>query len=260
MHTLSKAKLRLFRSLHAKKKRYKEGLFLVEGEKVVFEALTSPLDPMGVILRTDVVPLYEDRLSTLTSCPVWEVSDQEFSQLTTLENSEGIVGVLPLLEEKEVSDLPPGRGIVLDGLQDPGNVGTIFRIADWFGLPQILLTTGTVDIHNPKTVRASMGAIFRVSIGTIKNKVKLLESQAHRVWVADMVGESLPSISFSGEDYLWLGNESNGIDPIFDTLAEVKRVHIPGGGKAESLNVSIAAGILVYEMIKNTKGTHEKRT
>ena len=251
MQALSKAKLRLFRSLHAKKKRYKEGLFLVEGEKVVFEALSSSLHPIGVILREDVVETFDARLAALASCPVWVASEPEFAQLTSLENSEGIVGILPLLEEKEVLELPPGPGIVLDALQDPGNVGTIFRIADWFGLPQVLLTTGTVDIHNPKTVRASMGAIFRISIGRIKDKAQLLEHQPHRVWVADMKGESLPSINFSKEDYLWLGNESNGIDPIFDTLGKVKRVHIPGGGGAESLNVSIAAGILVYEMMKS---------
>ena len=251
MQALSKAKLRLFRSLHLKKKRYREGLFLVEGEKVVFEALSSSLNPMGIILREDVVHAFATRLATLSTSPVWIASEVEFAQLTTLDNSEGIIGVLPLLEEKVVSVLPPGPGLILDGLQDPGNVGTIFRIADWFGLPQVLLTAGTVDIHNPKTVRASMGAIFRISIGTIEDKELFLGQQAHRVWVADMKGELLPRVKFSKGDYLWLGNEANGIDPIIDTLDDIKRVHIPGGGEAESLNVSIAAGILVYEMMKS---------
>lgn len=250
MQALSKAKLRLFRSLHAKKKRYKEGLFLIEGEKIVFEALSSSLVPFGIILREDVVETFEARLSSTPSCPIWVASRPDFGQLTTLENSDGILGIMPLLEVNEIQVLPSGPGLVLDGLQDPGNVGTILRVADWFGLSQVLLTPGTVDVYNPKTVRASMGAIFRVSMGMISHKKMLLEADGSRIWVADMKGVPVHAVNFSREDYLWLGNEANGLDPIVDSLTELNRVHIPGEGKAESLNVSIAAGILVYEMMK----------
>ena len=249
MQALSKAKLRLFRSLRGKKHRHKEGLFLVEGEKLVREAIHSDFELEGCVLREDV---WEDHFDSLTidrpSIPIWKAAPEEYSEMSTLETSEGIIAVVRLPKRKTTALLPEGPGFILDSLQDPGNVGTILRVADWFGMPHVLYTSGTVDLWNPKTLRASMGAIFRVKTYKIERIEEFVSQFAERIWLADMEGLPLSGSNLKGTDYFLLGNEAQGISSNFKEHPHLRKVQIPGSGGGESLNVSVAAGILAYEL------------
>ncbi|MEM6628168.1 MAG: RNA methyltransferase [Bacteroidota bacterium] len=255
MQALSKAKLRLFRSLRGKKQRQKERLFTVEGEKLVQEALNSQFEVKGVVLREDVQERYlKDLLfqeSQIQNLPLWLTSSKDYREISTLENSEGILAVIRLPKEELRDTLPVGPGFILDTLQDPGNVGTILRIADWFGMPNVLFTQGTVDLWNPKTLRASMGAIFRIKPYRIKNEREFILRFASRIWLADMEGVPLPKSQMKWEDFILLGNEAQGLSPHMKEDLAHRRVSIPGFGGAESLNVSVAAGILAYELCRD---------
>ena len=249
MQALSKAKLRLFRSLRGKKHRYKEGLFLVEGKKLVREAQKSRFYIEGYVVREDV---YEDHYHFLYTAephtPIWKAAPAEYSEISSLETSEGVLAVIKLPGQSVLNSLPEGPGFILDSLQDPGNVGTILRIADWFGMPQVLYTSGTVDLWNPKTLRASMGAIFRVQTSKIEGIEGLLARFTNRIWLADMEGLPLSDSDLGPEDYFLLGNEAQGISKSFRNHGQLRKLCIPGSGGAESLNVSVAAGILAYEL------------
>ena len=257
MQALSKAKLRLFRSLKSKKKRYEESLFVAEGEKLTFEAFKSAFSVQGLVVREDVIDKYQPRISPL-SVPVWKASSIDFSQISSLDNPEGIMAIVSLPKVSQFTQIPPGPGIILGGIQDPGNAGTILRIAGWFGLKRVLYTPGTVDLYNPKTLRASMGAVFHVPTAMISLEVEAWNAYISQLWLADMEGIPVRDAQFTGEDYLLLGNEAHGIDSRFAQIPGIRKVHIPGSGLAESLNVSVAAGILAYEMMGKLKMINEK--
>ena len=133
-------------------------------------------------------------------------------------------------------------------MQDPGNLGTLIRTADWLGFRSIVCSKGSVDVLNPKVLRSSMGSIFRVSVYYRANLTADIEAAASRCWAADMDGQALQEVSFGAKDYIVLGNEANGLSPDLRTPSGLRRLHIPGKGGAESLNVAIAGAMIGWQM------------
>ena len=165
----------------------------------------------------------------------------EFNELSELKNPEGVLAVVAQAENTELQSV---ASVVLEDIQDPGNLGTILRMADWWGFKQIICTKGSVDCYHSKTLRASMGAIFRVNVVYLEDILSLLKIKKEEVVIADLSEQSISSTALSKKNYFVFGNEANGISASirsegFEVFSLEKK------GEAESLNVAMACmGIL----------------
>jgi len=226
--------------LDKKKFRQKYNLFLVEGNKTITELFKSNFK-IKEIFSTD--PQKLDR----GDVPLTHISDNELKKISFLQNPKDSVAVCYLNEEKKLDD--GNLQLVLDGIQDPGNMGTIIRLADWFGIEQIICSKDTVDFYNPKVIMASMGSFTRVNI--VYTDLTEYLSQTENVNIGtDMEGENIYSFRKPEKMNLILGNEGNGMRPETERLLE-KSVMIPRFGQSqstESLNVSMAAGIILGQL------------
>lgn len=230
-------------------------MFLVEGIKLAEELLRSDWEVQAWILQASQRDKYERFISLCDSEKVFFAEDAEFSELSEQVHPEGIIGVVGfnpahILWGLSESGRPHGPGLILDRVQDPGNLGTIIRTADWFGIHDLYCSTGTADWANPKALRAAMGSVFRVRIHILDHLEGLLALLGERVWVADLAGKPLQSVQLRADDYILLGNEAQGIDAALIDRFNVQRLTIEGKGGAESLNVGIAAAILCYHLSK----------
>ena len=239
---MSQSKAKLFASLLHKKYRYKEGLFLAEGEKCVQEAHLAGWSCVAVIQREDSF-LPED---FFPAAPRYTATAEQFGRLTDQVQPEGLLAVLVLPGLPKEETPVEGPALLLDGLQDPGNVGAIFRVADWFGRRKIILGPGTVDPFHPKVVRSSMGSIFRMSLSQADNQELLAEQVRGTIWLADLEGETLGEAVPAPGDLLVIGNEARGLSSAWQAVPAARRIRIPGGGQTESLNAAVACGILLY--------------
>lgn len=228
--------IKMLRSLHTKKGRQRHRGFLVEGEKMVAEALRDCPRRIRRIYQADSFPVpFQTDIST------WNVADSLMERISSHTTPQGILAVV----DRADADWEPGDGVlVLDGVQDPGNVGTLIRAAEAFGFAVLLLPTCT-DPYGPKSVQASMGSILRVPVteGSLSDLLKL--KRTHRLLGAALGGKIPAEVSFSKPLALVLGSESHGLSK--DVTAHLhETVELPMKGKTESLNVGIAGGILMY--------------
>lgn len=253
MQKLSKAKLTFFSSLQLKKYRYGNRLFPVEGRKMVQEALREGWTPEAVIVEESraesLLPLLEKLPPTLLQL----CTAKEFAKLSSHESPEGIMAILPFPQENfcqslPQATLPAGKGLLLEQIQDPGNLGALLRSADWFGIRYLWCSEGCADALNAKSLRSSMGAIFRVQLQYVSNWQELIAAQAPRIWAADMQGTALPDAALGPDSWILLGNEANGLRAATRETPGLRRLRIPGEGGAESLNVAVAGGILCYAL------------
>lgn len=215
-------------------------MFLVEGNKIICELFNSNIK-VKEILSTD--PQKLDR----TDIPITHISENELKKISFLKTPKDSVAVCYLAEEEPWTDKK--IQLVLDGIQDPGNLGTIIRLADWFGIEQIICSEDTVDVYNPKVIQATMGSFTRVNM-VYTDLVGYL-SQTENINVGtDMDGENIYTFEKPEKINLILGNEGNGMRPETESLLQ-KCISIPRFGKSqstESLNVSMAAGIILGQL------------
>lgn len=244
MSGLSKNKIKWIRSLHQKKHRDELGLFIVEGEKMVSEALEFAYNSIEFIAHTADFNIKHLKAECI------EISEHELEQITTLKTPNKAFAIL----RKKINEQFPfssGLIIALDGVQDPGNFGTILRIADWFGINHIVCSKNTVECFNPKVVQSSMGAIFRVQIQYVELKEWLTKIEVP-IYGALLEGQNIYLKKELPTGILLMGNEGKGIsDDILPFITDP--ISIPRFGQAESLNVSIATGILVSEFMRRSK-------
>ncbi len=255
MISLSKAKLAFFRSLLEKKYRHAEGMFLVEGIKMFQEAYYSTFEIVAVVVLQEQREKIQSIFPIDITFPIFCAENATFKQMATLNSPEGIITVIrfpkndyfgKILTEVPADFLSNGHSFLLENIQDPGNVGTILRIADWFGIKQVICTEGTADVLNPKTLRSSMGAIFRVKTAYLKSLSPTFFAHSPQLYAADMQGTAIQSTPFSPNACIVLGNEANGVSA--EILASAQAFTIPKIGGAESLNVGVAAGIIAYQL------------
>ncbi|KXH78267.1 TrmH family RNA methyltransferase [Chryseobacterium kwangjuense] len=232
--------IKILQSLDKKKFRQKYNLFLVEGNKIICELSESNFK-VKEIFSTD--PQKLDR----TDAPVIQITENELRKISFLKTPKDSVAVCYLAEEKKMQD--KDVQLVLDGIQDPGNLGTIIRLADWFGIEQIICSEDTVDFYNPKVIQATMGSFTRVNM-VYTNLVDYLSKTENINIGTDMEGENLYTFQKPEKLNLILGNEGNGMRPETEKLLE-QCITIPRFGKSqstESLNVSMAAGIILGQL------------
>lgn len=241
-------------SLHLKKFRQKYRNFLVEGEKMVKELLTQQRIAVVTIYGTErwaaqnaalIQPFY-DKFNTTT--------EVELKKIGTLTTPNQVLAVAMIPEQAILSSIDPNElTLYLDGIQDPGNMGTILRIADWFGIRHVCCSDDTVDAFSPKVVQSGMGACFRVGIleGIILSDIIKIHPDTSVIG-AVMNGQNIFSAALSGSGILVIGNEGKGIRPENESLLTHK-ITIPSGAEngAESLNAGVATGILVAELLRN---------
>ena len=251
----------LIRDLHRRRGRERRGLALAEGIRLVEEALATAITVRGAAVSPALEATIRGKALKAAllgkGVRVEEVSDKELDELTDTEHPQGIVAVI---EPKQwtladIRLLPGGTILVLDGVQDPGNVGTMLRTAQGFGAAGLVALKGTADLTNPKVIRGGMGASFRLPAvpATPEELVAWARLQRGQIWVADVKGETpghLPQRTPQRPPILLVvGNEGAGVSPIMDAAAD-RRIGISLAPGAESLNVAVAAGILLHEVTR----------
>ncbi len=218
-------------------------MFLVESNKIIHELPKSKFNIIEVFSRNPSLLDLEDVVIT-------EISEQELKKISFLQNPKDSLALCELKNDAKTSN--SGIQLILDGIQDPGNLGTIIRLADWFGIEQIICSLDTVDVFNPKVIQATMGSFLRVNV-VYTPLIPYLEQYPHPILGTDMQGESIYKKQFPDEFSLVLGNEGNGMRPdVENVLTEV--VSIPRFGKqkaTESLNVSMATSIILGQIFSD---------
>ena len=243
---LSKARTAYLVSLHQKKFRQKYRNFLAEGGKIVAEILSQDkFRAEGLYALPEWLEKNSALLHRWPDLAPVAVSEAEMSKISALSTPSEALAVLhdPGLEMPDL--LPADRFcLVLDGIRDPGNLGTLLRIADWFGLEWVFCSPDCADVRNPKTVQASMGSFLRVGTAETDLSDLFARHPAMPVYGALLEGTPLPECRFEQGGFLLIGSESHGIRPEL-LPAVTHRVTIPRYGGAESLNAAVAAGILL---------------
>jgi len=245
---ITKNRIKFLRSLHRKKERIQHQMFIIEGEKPVQELLLSG-KPIDSIYYTDILnKKYPEIKGEL-------VSSQDMSLVSAMKSPPGILAVCDYFKWNN-PDFNRGKYILLDRINDPGNLGTIVRIADWFEIDAIICSKDSVDMYNPKTIQASMGSVFRIPVFYSNLDIFILNLSKSAVIIgADIVGTSIQEFNFPKDGFLLMGSESHGIDPKLESIITHK-VTIPKMGNAESLNVAVATGILVNKFVNAKCVTH----
>lgn len=250
---LSNNKIKLLRALQHKKYRYIEQLFVVEGDKMVRELLSSNFD-IQEIYATEEWATAARRLLDNHQCPLFIAPLEKLKLISSFTTPNQVLAVVKMPSPPSLPTLSQLSCpcFALDGLQDPGNMGTILRTADWLGMPYLFCTNDTVDIYNPKTVQATMGAIFRVP-AIYTDLVQTLDNYSQLpVYGAVLTGKPLFDVNCSKAGFLLIGNEGAGIRP--HLLPRITcPITIPARGNAESLNAAIAAGIIGAWAVLGTK-------
>lgn len=242
--TLSKAKIKLLQSLQQKKHRLEEQLFVVEGEKTIDEVLRQSHFELNSLYVTKdwiennpaLVAQYKTKITTIT--PI------ELKKISSLSTPNQVLAVLKIPSHIALFDnIQTSLSLVLENMQDPGNMGTIIRIADWFGISNIFCSKGCVDIYNPKVLQASMGSFLRVNVHYTDLENLFSEHSNLPIYGAVLGGDNLFKTNVGKKGFLLIGNEGNGLSEEILKFVNHK-ITIPKFGGAESLNAAVATGIL----------------
>ena len=246
---LSKSQIGLLKSLQQKKFRREHGLFLVEGYKSVTEFAGSAYQIESVYHTPGAATLLNKLPKELN---FQEISDSELQKISSLAAPQQVAALvkIPRWPALNVQELQGRFSIVLDGIQDPGNLGTIIRTADWFGISHLICSEDTVEAYNPKVVQATMGSLARVRVH-YTHLPEILPALQLPVYGALLHGSSIYHTDFGNEGLIVMGNEGNGLRPEVERLV-THAVTIPRMGEAESLNVAVATAIFCSELSRKT--------
>jgi TrmH family RNA methyltransferase len=239
---LSKNQIKFVHSLELKKNRKREQLFVAEGPKVVGDLLRAGFRPHSIFSTN---PQQDGQL----------VTEEELQRISFLQHPQEVLAVFHIPDSKLLPINPHGLSLALDGIQDPGNLGTIIRIADWFGIDTILCSEDTADIYNPKVVQATMGSIARVKVTylNLKEYLNTLSTEIP-IYGTFLDGDNIYQKDLTANGIIIMGNEGKGISPAIAEKVN-HRLLIPnypeGKATADSLNVAIATAITCSEFRRN---------
>ncbi len=243
---LVKSKVKYIQSLGQKKFRQQEGVFIAEGPKLVLELLLSvPGNIVEVFAVKEWIDAHQKRLKKYICTEITEQELEKISQLATPNMALALVKNIDSVIPNEVK----GQVVLaLDGIQDPGNLGTIIRIADWFGITQIVCSEDSADVYNPKVVQSTMGSIARVKASYANLREWLSGLDDATIYATVLEGQDVTKMKKISSGVLLIGNESKGISPEILKLANAT-ITIPRKGGAESLNAAVATGIVLSHII-----------
>lgn len=241
---LSKNKIKYIQSLGHKKRRDEENVFVAEGPKLVAELLASCKHHIKEVYALEGWI----KNNPVTGVPLTEISEEELKKVSQLASPHDVVAVVEKIHRSSEPVLKGNISLALDGIRDPGNMGTIIRIADWFGVKNIFCSHDCAELYNPKVVQASMGSMARVRVEEIDLGFLLKQNDQIRSYAAVLDGRDITKMEKLNEGIIIIGNEATGINPDVLKLANVS-ITIPGKGKAESLNAAVAAGIILSHCV-----------
>lgn len=239
---LSKNDAKYIQSLQHKKGRKEERAFIAEGVKLVDELLLSTFSVKKIFATPEWIAK-----NKVTYANIVEVNEQELKRISLLQTPHRVLAIVEQKNQSPQISLKGQFTLLLDGIQDPGNLGTIIRIADWFGIKNIICSNDTAELYNPKVIQSTMGSFLRVNI-VYKDVLPWLETVPVPVYGAVLNGKSINDAVPVKEGILIIGNEGNGIKK--ELLPFIQQpVTIPKSGGAESLNAAIATGIIVSHLL-----------
>jgi len=242
----TKLQIKFIRSLELKKNRYFSKIYVCEGLKMVEEAIAQPHVEIKHIYGTPSLKSHAIRNHFLFE----DVSEKEMEMMTHLKSPSDVLALVEMPTDEVSKNAKLGEfTLYLDQIKDPGNMGTILRNADWFGIQQVFISKNCVDVFNPKTVQSTMGAIFRVQVAVLDLPQLLDTFSFQRVYGALLNGTPIQSVDFQSNSLLVIGSESFGIsDDVMPYVTDA--VTIPRYGGAESLNAGVATGIILSHLRK----------
>lgn len=251
---LSKKQLKYYSSLLNKKHRREEKKFLVEGAKLILEAFNSGCRCELLLTLKEQFDENEDfyRIIHKQKINIEFVKLPEFEKLSDTKNPLSIIGVFHFIHETDANYRNDKLIVALENISDPGNMGTIIRNCDWFGVKNVLLSSNCAEIYNPKVIRASAGSVFHLNIYRKDNLIIALEEQkklGYKILCADLSGENLYNFTRREKLLLVMANEANGPTDRLKKLSD-QSITIPRKGKAESLNVASASAVILSELTK----------
>ena len=243
------------KKLKDKKYRDLSNEYIIEGIKLIEEAIKEEAQINQIVICDDCEKTQNIPKNLMYEIAKYEcvyVANKVFNTISQVNSPQGIFAVVEKNNKNKQIDYKQDIIIALDNIQDPGNLGTILRTADSIGLNEILVSKGTVDVYNPKVVRSTMGAIFRVKVIECEDIVKTIkETKKHKfklVVTTPNTQDTIYNINYN-KKVIAIGNEANGVSKEIQDLADYK-VKIPMLGKTESLNASVATGIVLYEYVR----------
>ena len=240
---LSKNQIKLITSLQQKKYRFANQLFFAEGIKVIQELVESNFELVNLYTKLD-------DFKNVTNAKKTIIPESDLKKISALVSPNTCLAVFKIPAEKKI--IETGLILALDSIRDPGNLGTILRLCDWFGIDQLICSKDAVDIYNPKVVQATMGSIARVNVNYIDLEIFISQTKLP-VFGTFMDGNNIYKTELPQEAIIIMGNEANGISPEIEKLIK-NRLTIPRFGaiqKTESLNVTTAAAIVLNEFKRN---------
>lgn len=246
---LTKLQVKYIQSLNEKKFRKQEGLFIAEGPKIVTELLDNPhIEPVA-LYGTREWWQQEDVSKKITDiAKMHEISMNELQKISMLSAPNRVLGLFRFPVFPEAVNFKKRISLVLDGIQDPGNMGTIIRIADWYGIKHVIASNDSADVFNPKVVQSTMGSITRVQV-LYKDLLPFLSDHvAIPLFASTLHGQPLGTFKHVQEGFLLVGNESKGVRKELLKLA-AHQLTIPKLGNAESLNAAVATGIILSHIL-----------
>lgn len=250
---ISRNELKYFSSLLIKKFRQQEEKFIVEGLKTVEEGLNSSYKCDAVFVTPAFIDSFPEMINILKKKTenILETKSVDFQKISDTKSPQGIAAVFNKNHpKKNLIGLKEKYVVFIDNISDPGNLGTILRTCDWFGVYNVLISDQSVEYLNPKVIRASMGSIFHLNIydEIFENDLANLKSIDYQIICSDTKGKNIFSYKVSKKSILTFSNESNGPSELVKSLAD-EYITIPGKGRAESLNVSSAAAIIISRLV-----------
>jgi RNA methyltransferase, TrmH family len=239
---LSKSKISFIKSLQVKKYRQEEQCFLIHGAKTVDETLASDFEILTLLGTEDFLKSIEGTIIGKVK-EIIEVSEKELTSVGSVETNNSALAVVKMPEQKAPRLLPTEFYLLLDDIRDPGNLGTIIRTAEWFGINTIIASAETTDVYNPKVISATMGSFLRVNM-FYTSLTEFLSDTSMPVYGTFLKGENIHDVKFQKGGMIVIGNESKGISPGVEKFV-TNRITIPRFGNAESLNASTATAIVL---------------
>ena len=236
---ISKNQIKFIKSLSLKKNRVKAQLFVAEGEKIVNELLNSNLEIEHIYATKQFSAINRCQKSAITL-----ITNDELLRISNLTSPNNVLAIVKISQKE--SEKSGGIKLVLDDVNDPGNLGTIIRMCDWFGVTQLICSNSTVDCYNPKVVQSAMGSLFKLDIKYLDLATYLADIDTP-IYGAYMNGVDVKGQEFPKQAHLIMGNEANGISESISKYI-TNKVSIKNiGGNTESLNVAVATSILLHE-------------
>ena len=245
---------KLVKSLYQKQHREQNGLFVAEGEKLVYELKHSGYEIELVAVRESPSPIAKELVEEFSeeAVPIYNAPKHVFDQMCDAKSPQTILAVANIRENEIIKNTP---FVALDGVADPGNVGTIIRTADWFGYKQVILGKSCADSLNPKVLRATMGSAFRMKVVETLDLYEMIEENFSKfsIYGADVNAQiSIQECKIAENHGIIMGSEAHGISPEVEPIINSKFL-IDGKGQAESLNVAVSAGIALYHFSRFLK-------